>query len=178
MKYLTSSTTSIAVVIAVVLFTVATWLEGDPPPPEPVAPENTPTMSREVRPDTAVRDDRDSLSCRAAEEALRTRVEASQSCTVDEDCIIFDYGYPIQCLTSVAQREVTALRLEYRNYEQSCTHRVYYDCPSEPMERRPVCRNNRCVVELRTLDLLKDQTLEYLGIDPGESERTRPRSER
>ena len=177
MKYLTSSTTSIATVVAVVLFAVATWIEGEPSPPEVVAPEDTPTMIREVRPDSAVRDDRDSLSCRAAEETLRARVEASQSCVVDDDCIIFDYGYPIQCLTSVAKAEVSALRLEYRNYEQSCAYRVYYDCPSEPMERQPVCRNNQCVVELRTLDLLRDQTLEYLGIDPGESERTRPRSE-
>ena len=165
-------------VIAVVLFALATWIEGEQPAPEPPPPEKTPTMIREVRPDSAVRDDRDAQTCRDAEEKLRGMVEASQSCEVDADCIIFDYGYPIQCLTSVAASEVTALRLQYRNYEESCTYRVYYDCPSEPMERQPVCRNNRCAVELRTLDLLKDQTLEYLGIDPAESERTRPRSDR
>ena len=164
MKNLTSSTTAVSIVIAASLFVVASWIEGDRPVPEP--PESAPTFLREVRPDSAIRDELAMQSCREAETSLKETQEASQYCEVDADCTIFDYGYPIQCLTSVAQTEISALRLEYRNYEQSCSYRVYYDCPSEPLERHPVCRNNRCAVELRTLDLLRDQTLEHLGIDP------------
>ena len=97
---------------------------------------------------------------------MQALVEESRSCLRDEDCTIFDYGYPIQCLTSVAKSEITALRLEYRDYEKDCEHRVYYDCPSEPLEREPVCRNGRCEVELRTLDeYLRDETLQHLGIE-------------
>lgn len=166
MKYLTSSTTALSMVIAVVLFVVASWFEGDPPPPLPTAEIESPQLIDSVRQDTPVRDETATQDCRAAEQRLRDRLDASQSCRVDADCTLLDYGYPIQCLTAVAQSEVSALRREYRNYEQACTFRVFYDCPAEPLERRAVCRNNSCVVELRTLDLLKDQTLEHLGIEP------------
>jgi hypothetical protein len=91
-------------------------------------------------------------------------VQEAQYCTTDDDCTLFDYGYPIQCLTSVAKSENTSLRLEYRNYEQSCAYRVYYDCPSGDMERQAVCNDNRCEVDLVSIDPLKDETLQHLGI--------------
>jgi hypothetical protein len=34
------------------------------------------------------------------------------------------------------------------------------------MERQPVCRSNRCTVELQSNEVLEEETLEYLGIDP------------
>ncbi len=154
---------AVSLVIAVVLFTVATLIEGERPAPEPPPAEATPQLIREVRPDTAVRDDRVAQTCQDAEAALMARVEAAQACEVDEDCTILDYGYPIQCLTSIAQDQVTAVRLQYRSYEESCTYRVYYDCPAEPLERVPVCRSNRCEVELRTNDQLKQLTLDYIN---------------
>lgn len=166
MKYLTSSTTTLSFVIAVVLFVAASLIEGDREPPVPPDAETTPQMHTGTRPDSPVRDELAQRDCQAAERQLLERLEVSQSCSVDADCTIFDYGYPIQCLTSVAQSEVSALRLEYRNYEENCSFRVYYDCPSEPLERQAVCRNNRCTVELRTLDLLKERTFEHLGIEP------------
>ena len=163
MKYLSSSTTAVSMIIAVVLFALATWIEGDPPEPDIPPPEVTPQLIREVRPDTAVRDVQDAENCEAAESALMARVDAAQACQVDDDCTILDYGYPIQCLTSIAQDEVSAVRLQYRRYEEACTYRVYYDCPAEPLERVPVCRNNRCEVELRTNDQLKQMTLDYIN---------------
>lgn len=163
MKNLGSSTMAISLVVAIVLFTIATLIEGERPAPEPPPPEMTPQMIRDVRPDSPVRDDRDTQSCKTAEAALMARVDAAQACSVDEDCTLLDYGYPIQCLTSIAQDQVTAVRLQYRSYEESCTYRVYYDCPSEPLERVPVCRNNRCAVELKTNDQLKQMTLDYIN---------------
>ena len=95
------------------------------------------------------------------------RVEEARYCTTDDDCTLFDYGYPIQCMTSVARSEITALRLQYRRYEESCEYRVYYDCPSGSLERQAVCRQNRCGVKLADIDPLKDATLQHLGIkDP------------
>ena len=163
MKQFGSSTMAISLVIAVVLFAVASLIEGERPAPEPPPAEDTPQIIREVRPDTAVRDDRDTQTCKAAETALMAKVEAAQACEVDDDCTILDYGYPIQCLTSIAQDQVTAVRLQYRSYEESCTYRVYYDCPSEPLKRVPICRNNRCEVELQTNDELKQLTLDYIN---------------
>jgi hypothetical protein len=96
---------------------------------------------------------------------MRQTVNKARQCVIDADCTLFDYGYPIECMTSVAKSEITALRLEYRKYEQSCAYRVYYDCPSGDTQREAVCRNNRCEVELMTIDILKDETLEYLGIE-------------
>ncbi|MDZ7644207.1 MAG: hypothetical protein U5K76_08370 [Woeseiaceae bacterium] len=122
---------------------------------------NSAARSRKA-PSSAVR--RRSVA-RSQERKIQALVADSRSCETDDDCTIFDYGYPIQCLTSVAKSEITRLRLQYREYEADCEFRVYYDCPSEPMERKPVCRNNRCEVELQTHDLLRDETFEYLGID-------------
>ena len=166
MKYLTSSTTSLSMVVAVVLFVVASWIDSKRPAPEPPEESTTPQLINEVRRDSAVRDESVTRDCRVAERQLFDTLDASQSCSVDADCALFDYGYPIQCLTSVARSEISALRVEYKNYEAACTYRVYYDCPTAPNERKPVCRQNRCTVELRTLDMLKDQTLEHLGIEP------------
>lgn len=163
MKYLTSSTTAISLIVAVVLFGVASWFDASRPAPEPYEPDVTPQMIREVRPDSQVRDDRVTQSCRDAEAGLLRTVDAAQSCEVDDDCVLLDYGYPIQCLTSIAQASVTAVRLEYRRYEESCSYRVYYDCPSEPMQRIPRCLNNRCEVALERNDRLMELTLEYLN---------------
>jgi hypothetical protein len=104
------------------------------------------------------------MSCEQAEAGMVAMVDEARYCTTDDDCTLFDYGYPIQCLTSVNRAQITALRQEYRRYEASCSYRVYYDCPSGEMQREAVCRNNRCAVDLVTDELLKDQTLRHLGI--------------
>lgn len=164
MKSSSNPTILLSVVLAVVLWFAATWFEDDSRwlPGEPVQPVD---MSLDTpRRDTPLRVNTDALSCQQVETDLVSDVEAAQYCTTDDDCTLFDYGYPIQCMTSVAKAEITALRMAYRNYEQSCAYRVYYDCPSGAMERQAVCRNNRCEVELLTLDPLKDETLQHLGI--------------
>ena len=170
---MSSTTTAISLVIAVVLFTVATLIEGERPEPELLPEERTPQMITQVRRDTQIRDERAVKPCTDAEAELRASVEAAQVCEVDEDCTIFDYGYPIQCMTAVAQSEISSLREQYREYDQSCSYRVYYDCPAEPLQRHPVCRNNRCTVELRTLDL-KELTFDHIGVDPDSPIRSRP----
>ena len=157
-------TVLISVVAAVVLWLVATWFEDDSRWLPPEARNEIDTSIDTPRRDTPVRVDTDVLSCSQAESDLQEKVDSAQYCSSDDDCTLFDYGYPIQCLTSVAKAEVTALRLEYRKYESSCAYRVYYDCPSGEMEREAVCRNNRCAVELISNDPLQDETLQHLGI--------------
>jgi hypothetical protein len=103
------------------------------------------------------------LSCEEAEGVVSNRVESAKQCDSDSDCTLFDFGYPMTCMTSVAKSEMTALRLAYRRYEESCDFRVYYDCPDEPMQRRAVCRENRCAVSLQSTDDLETETREYLG---------------
>lgn len=178
MKYLSSSTTSISIVIAVVLFAIASWIEGDRPLPEAPPPVTVPILEDAATIDSAIGDVAATQSCSEAERELAAKVEESRSCRVDDDCTIFDFGYPIQCLTSVARSEIGALRLEFGNYERSCSYRVYYDCPSEPMERHPVCRDGRCAVELRTLEMLKDQTLDHIGDAPVNDRGRAPRGRR
>jgi len=164
MKPSSYQTALISVVAAIVLWLVATWFEDDSRwlPPE-IASQFDATLEA-PRPDTPVRIATDVLSCSQAETTLQAKVDDARYCTVDDDCTLFDYGYPIQCLTSVAKAEISALRLEYRNYENSCAYRVYYDCPSGEMERQAVCRSNRCAVELISNDPLQDMTLQHLGI--------------
>lgn len=103
--------------------------------------------------------------CNTAEMKMQDAVAGARHCNTDDDCTIFDYGYPIQCMTSVAKTEITALRLQYRDYETSCRFRVYYDCPTDTIERVAVCRKNQCTVELETIDALRDETLHHIGIE-------------
>jgi len=154
----------VSIVVAVGLWLAATLLEGDdrwlPAEPGQAVDSRLSTPRR----DTPLRTNTDSLSCQRVEEGLVEQVGAAQYCATDGDCTLFDFGYPIQCMTSVAKAEITALRLAYREYERSCAYRVYYDCPTGPMQRQAVCRNNRCEVELIGNEPLKDETLQHLGI--------------
>ena len=154
----------ISIAIAVLFVLVATWFEDDARW-LPASSEGTfDTGMSATRRDSPLRVNTDALSCQQEEATLVEQVASAQYCSTDDDCTLFDYGYPIQCLTSVSREEITALRLAYRRYEQSCAYRVYYDCPSGEMERQAVCRNNRCEVDLVSIDPPEDQTLQHLGI--------------
>jgi hypothetical protein len=165
MNRLPFATALISIVIAVVLWLIATWLERDSTWLKSLPDTAVEIPVAAVRPDSPLQTEAAVTGCEQVEDALRRKVSAAQSCTSDEDCTLFDYGYPIQCLTSVAKAQITALRLAYRNYEQSCPYRVYYDCPTGRMQRQAVCRSNRCAVELQSNEILEEETLDYLGID-------------
>jgi len=168
----------LSVAVAVVLWYVATLLEGDAQRLDDSHTPELPQAFGGAVGDTPVLGGSAALDCRRAERNMQAAVDDARHCNVDEDCTVFDYGYPIECMTSVAKSDITALRLEYRKYEKSCQYRVYYDCPSEPLEREAVCRNHRCEVELRTLDPLKDETLHHIGIDRTETGGRAPGSSR
>lgn len=165
MNRLPYATALISVSLALVLWLIANRFEDESrwlPVEQSAQPDLTMVQPRV---DTPVQTNENAANCELAEDALRKKVAGAQNCSTDYDCTVADYGYPIQCLTSVAKSEISALRLEYRNYERNCAFRVYYDCPSGSADRQAVCRNNRCEVELVTTDLLQDETLEYLGIE-------------
>ncbi len=166
MKRLKYATALISITVAVALWLIATWLEGDSPWLVPGSESGAGFANSEVRPDTPVQVRPELAGCEQAEDALRQKVDAAQYCSTNDDCTLFDYGYPIQCLTSVAKSEITTLRLEYRSYQQSCAYRVYYDCPTGSLERQAVCRGNRCSVDLQSNEVLEEETLDYLGLDP------------
>jgi len=168
-KYISSSTTAVSIVIAIVLFGVTSLIDQRRPKPPQTEPEVVPQMLRMADRQSTLYNVEDTQSCQAAESTLLATVDAAQGCQVDADCTILDYGYPIQCLTSIAQEGVSAVRLEYRNYEESCAYRVFYDCPTEPMKRVPVCRNNRCEVELQRHDALRELTMDYINGEDDES---------
>jgi len=165
MNRLPYATALISISLAVILWFIATRFEDESrwlPMQEGTPPDLT---MQQPGKDTPVQTTQNITNCEQAEDDLRKKVAGAQSCSTDDDCTVADYGYPIQCLTSVAKSEITSLRLEYRNYEKNCAFRVYYDCPSGQARRQAVCRNNRCEVDLVTTDLLEDETLEYLGIE-------------
>jgi len=117
MNRLPYATIFVSVTIAVALWLIATWLEGDSPWLSPGLASGPGFAGTQVRPDTPVKVSPDAAACEQAEGALREKIDAAQQCSTYDDCTLFDYGYPIQCLTSVAKTDITALRLEYRNYE-------------------------------------------------------------
>lgn len=152
-------TAALAPIIVALLIGFLIRIVNDDPAGEQIKSGDAPTAAATVPAHPALPE------CKDTEDSLRERVETARHCDTDSDCTLFDFGYPIECMTSVAKSEITALRLEYRKYEQSCDFRVYYDCPAEPMQRRAVCHEQRCTVSLETIDTLRDETLEYLGID-------------
>jgi len=165
MNRLSLATAVISVIVAVALWLVATWLEGDTRWLLPASPADPVPGQVEVRPNSEIQVSAEVADCDQAEAALREKVSGAQYCATDDDCTLFDYGYPIECLTSVAKNEISALRAEYSRYEQSCQYRVYYDCPTGRMQRHAVCRSNRCAVELRSTEGLEEKTLDYLGVE-------------
>lgn len=165
MNRLSLATAVVSIIVAVALWLVATWLEGDTRWLLPVSPAAPGPSQVEVRPDSEIEVSVQAADCDQAEATLREKLDGAQYCATDEDCTLFDYGYPIECLTSVAKNEISALRAEYSRYEQSCRYRVYYDCPTGRLQRHAVCRSNRCAVELRSNEGLEEETLDYLGVE-------------
>lgn len=140
---------AISALVAVVLWLLATAVEYRLREPEPEPPSATVPDAAEERP----ADDGEPAAsgadvCQETENRLVQVVAESRYCVNDDDCTLFDYGYPIDCLTSVAKSRISLLREEYRKYDEHCEFRVFFDCPTEPYVRLPVCRNNRCAVEL------------------------------
>ena len=159
------TTTLVSVLVAVGLFVVASYFEDDARWQLPGTDGPETAMASRTYFESPLQTISASENCEQSERDLVRSVDAARACQVDDDCTIFDFGYPIQCLTSVARTDITALRLEYRRYQASCDFRVYYDCPSGHLDRQPVCRENKGSVELRGADELKEQTLDYLGIE-------------
>jgi hypothetical protein len=171
MKEIRSAWLPFAVGIAVVLWLAATVLDSrlqEEPDPAPSGAEVLEDEAGEDFPAGGVTDT--PMSCEATEEHLKAVIDAARYCVDDDDCTLFDYGYPLDCMTSIAKSEIPLLREEYRKYDENCEFRVFYDCPTEPYVRLALCRDNRCVVELDRRDELQDSTLEQMN-------RQRPRRE-
>lgn len=165
MEKLPITVTLVALAFALVLWYIAYSLEGDSRWFPDAGQSEAPPDWLSARSDSPVRTNEDERNCAETEDEMRLNVEAARACTSDSDCTLFDYGYPIECLTSVSKKHITSLRLAYREYEKQCEFRVYYDCPTGEVRRRPVCVNNRCAVDLTGNEILTEQTLDHLGIE-------------
>lgn len=164
MKTLGSAWLPFAVALAVALWLLGTLLDNRLRPPEPPSSADVAPVEDDRAGDAPPASGaRPPLSCEASEERLKRMIDGARSCNVDDDCTLFDYGYPLDCMTSIAKQEIPALRDEYRDYDESCEFRVFYDCPTDPYVRLALCRNNRCVVELDRRDDLQDSTLEQMN---------------
>ena len=150
--------------IAVVLWLLATLLQGGLCPDLPVPAPQAEPAQESLRQANPPAEERLSLqeACTRAESEIRSIVGNARQCATDDDCTLFDYGYPIDCMTSVAKSEIVTLREGFRKYGERCEHRVFYDCPTEPFVRLPVCQSGRCEVELVDPRDLQDETLEQL----------------
>lgn len=148
MQKSTIYTIRLSVIAAVVLWLVATLTDMMLRPPPPPAPQPAPEKAGSPFEPPQGAAPALPASCPAVEENVQALVAESRGCQTDDNCTLFDYGYPIDCMTSVAKSAVPGLRIAFRQYDESCEHRLFYDCPTEPFVRVPVCRENRCTVEL------------------------------
>jgi hypothetical protein len=160
-KKLASAWVPVSVSIAILLWLLATAVEvrlqapDAQPPPDSAAEQDV----EDGPPDGGTV----SMSCTESEERLKDVIAGARSCNTDDDCTLFDYGYPLDCMSSVAKSQIPLLRDEYRQYDEACDFRVFYDCPTEPYVRLALCRHNRCVVELDRSDDLEDSTLNQIN---------------
>jgi len=161
MNRLPLATALLSAALAAALWFIASWLQPDAqwPLPDRSAGISAPGETMPAR-QMAIPDEAE--NCETVENELRETLGRSKSCSADADCAIFDYGYPIECLTSVARSQIPSLRKEFQRYHQSCEYRVYFDCPTGEMRREPVCRSNQCTVELVAPDSLTEDTLKHL----------------
>ena len=160
----------VSVAVAVVLWFLATAIEDRLRVSDPSPSPHVESLDDEREDFPAGDVASDPMSCEASEDRLKLVIDGARSCKVDDDCTLFDYGYPLDCMTSIAKSEIPLLREEYRKYDESCEFRVFYDCPTDPYVRLALCRNSRCIVELDRRDDLQDSTLEQMN-------RQRPRRE-
>jgi hypothetical protein len=152
-----------SVAIAVGLWALATFVQIRLQAPVPAPPPRGGPGQESVEARIPAGGGGQLRSCQDSENRLKLVIDGARSCNVDDDCTLFDYGYPLDCMTSVAKSQIPLLREEYRLYDESCEHRVFYDCPSEPFVRLALCRDNRCIVELDRRDDLEDATLDRLN---------------
>ncbi len=150
--------------VAVVLWLLATLLQVGLRPDLPVPEPQPEPVQESLRQESSPAGERLSLqeSCTRAESEIRSIVSDARQCATDDDCTLFDYGYPIDCMTSVAKSDIVTLREGFREYGERCEHRVFFDCPTEPFVRLPVCQSGRCEVELVDPRNLQEETLEEL----------------
>jgi hypothetical protein len=154
----------VSVAVAVALWLLATLIESRLQVPDPLPPAAVGPVEDERADDFPAGGVAGGpVSCQASEDRLELVIDGARSCKVDDDCTLFDYGYPLDCMTSVAKSEIPLLREEYRKYDESCEFRVFYDCPTDPYARLALCRNGSCVVELDSRDDLQDSTLEQIN---------------
>ena len=155
MQKSTTNILRLSAVVAVGLWLLATLGEMmlRPPPPPPISAEQRAEPVQDTAPAMPA-------SCPAVEDNLETLVAESRDCETDDDCTLFDFGYPIDCMTSVAKSSIPGLRTAYKQYDESCEHRLFYDCPTEPFVRVPVCRSKRCTVELFGNGSIEGRSLE------------------
>lgn len=147
----TAALIAISALVAVVLWLLATAVEYGLREPAPDPPAAVPEAAEEPDRQNAEPARSGAEICQETENRLVQVVADSRYCVSDDDCTLFDYGYPIDCLTSVAKSRISLLREEYRKYDEHCEFRVFFDCPTEPYVRLPVCRGNRCAVELDSI---------------------------
>ena len=152
----------LSAMIAVVLWIMATVVEMHLRQKDVLQDEISGPVDQ-AQPEGSAADTAMAMSCQETEARLEETVHKARFCTTDEDCTLFDYGYPIDCMTSVAKAQVPLLRQEYKRYDETCEHRVFFDCPTEPYVRLALCRNNRCIVELASNEALENATLNHIG---------------
>lgn len=103
--------------------------------------------------------------CDANQANVRGLIQASKTCAVNKDCVLFSPGCPFGCVDAVHRSQVPLIKSAYSDYARKCGACVYM-CPQPAFEQWAVCEESRCVVREKTKGLLKKRTLEDLQETP------------
>ncbi len=83
-------------------------------------------------------------NCSLLAEQIREKISKANYCEKDEDCIIVSFGCPFGCYNLINKKEVEAIRLLVKKYDEcGGGTRCVYRCPTPPENVR--CENGVCV---------------------------------
>ena len=83
--------------------------------------------------------------CEALEGEIGRLIDQMNSCNIDSDCIITEFGCPFGCYT-LLHKDADEPRLQRKvaNYKSTCS-RCMYDCDVFPKQEEIKCVSNKCI---------------------------------
>ena len=154
----------IAIIVGVLLVAGLFWMLAAQNIDDSTAPETTEAEFQAQSPEQPLHIDIASAEdCAASLANTKSLIQASKSCAVDKDCVLFSPGCPFGCVDAVRRSEIPRIKSAYRDHSKKCGACVYM-CPQPANEQQAVCEQSQCVVRDRTTKRLEQDTIDLSDV--------------
>ena len=155
----------ITIIVGALLVAGLLWMPAAQNIDGPTLPETTESeiqaqLSEEpLRIDIASAED-----CGATLANTKSLIQASKSCAVDKDCVLFSPGCPFGCVDAVRRSEIPRIKSAYRDYSEKCGACVYM-CPQPANKQQAVCEQSQCVVRDSATKRLEQDSIDLGDVE-------------